>query len=84
MHSRKYQADTLLGMVLLGRLRHYREQAALTQEELADRAGVTRLTVMRLEQGLQEPQAKTTRALARALKVKPSELMTAAVVDHNG
>lgn len=62
-------------MVKLGRLRYYREQSALTQQELADRAGVTRLTVMLLEQGQQQPRPATTRKLARALKVKPADLI---------
>lgn len=63
-------------MVVLGNLRFYREQEALTQEELAQRAGVTRLTVMLLEQGKQRPRPATVRKLAKALRVKPFELMT--------
>ena len=62
-------------MVTLSRLRYRREQAALTQQELADRARVTRLTVMLLQRGQQQPRPATTRKLARALKVKPAELM---------
>lgn len=73
--SFKYPVSTLPCMVTLSRLRHYREQAALTQQELADRAGITRLTVMLLEQGQQQPRPATTRKLARVLKVKPADLM---------
>jgi len=62
-------------MVTLGNLRYYRELAVLTQQELAERAGVTRLTVMLLEQGKQQPRPATTRKLAKALKVKPADLI---------
>lgn len=63
-------------MVTLGNLRYYRDLQALTQQELAKRAGVTRLTVMLLEQGKQQPRPATTRKLAKALGVKPADLMT--------
>lgn len=76
MQQYKYWPSTLSSMVTLGNLRYYRELAALTQQELAERAGITRLTVMLLEQGKQQPRPSTTRKLARALRLKPSELMT--------
>jgi transcriptional regulator with XRE-family HTH domain len=63
-------------MVTLGNLRYYRELNSLTQQELAEMAGVTRLTVMLLEQGKQQPRPATTRKLAKALKLKPADLMT--------
>jgi transcriptional regulator with XRE-family HTH domain len=62
-------------MVKLTRLRTLRERAALTQQELAERAGVSRSTVLRLESGQDEPFPRTARRLARALKVKTSDLM---------
>jgi transcriptional regulator with XRE-family HTH domain len=63
-------------MILLRRLRQIRERAALTQAELASKAGVTRVSVLRIEGG-QPARPSTTRRLARALGVKPSELMDA-------
>jgi transcriptional regulator with XRE-family HTH domain len=65
-----------LHVVRLGRLRYLRERAALTQKELGDRAGLTRISVMRLEAGERSPRPGTVRKLARALRVKPAELMT--------
>ena len=62
-------------MVKLSRLRAVRERLALTQEELADKAGVSRLTVSRIESGRVEPYPKTIRRLAEVLDVKPSDLM---------
>ena len=55
-------------------LRYLRTSRALTQAELAARAGVRRSTIARLEGG-QEARMPTLRRLARALGVEPSELM---------
>jgi transcriptional regulator with XRE-family HTH domain len=62
-------------VVRLSRLRALRERAALTQAELAQQAHVTRNTVMRLEAGAYDPRPGTIRKLARALGVRPAELM---------
>jgi transcriptional regulator with XRE-family HTH domain len=63
------------GMVRLPRLRPIRTREALSQEELAKKAGITRATLSRLELNLQEPQPSTIRKLAAALGVKPADLM---------
>jgi transcriptional regulator with XRE-family HTH domain len=52
-----------------GRLKHLREAAGLTQEQLAERAGMHRFGVAKLEQGLREPAWPTVLALAKALGV---------------
>jgi transcriptional regulator with XRE-family HTH domain len=50
------------------RLRRYREGATLTQEELAERAGLTAMAVSALERGeRRRPYPNTVRALAIAL-----------------
>ena len=59
----------------LPRLRTLRERQALTQRELADLAGVSRTTIVTLEQGADSPYPSTVRKLARALGVAPAELM---------
>lgn len=56
------------------RLRAWREYRALTQQELADRAGVARRTVVALETGPQRPHPATVRALAAALGAAPEQL----------
>jgi transcriptional regulator with XRE-family HTH domain len=61
-------------MALPERLRQLRRQRGMTQAQLADAAGVTRLYVLRIEAGAQDPTSKVVEALARALKVKPGEL----------
>ena len=45
-----------------------------TQAELARRAGITNVTVSRLELGQFPPSARTVRALAQALEVEPRDL----------
>ena len=58
------------------RLRAIRESRVLSQEELAELAGVSRLTVSNLERGSDGFPA-TIRKLARALGVDPGELVAA-------
>src|SRR5207302_3392388 len=57
------------------RLRLERQRQALTQEELAHRAGITRLAVSQLERGLVQPRLPTLRKLAEALGIKPASLL---------
>jgi transcriptional regulator with XRE-family HTH domain len=47
----------------------------MTQGELAQASGIGRVTIARLEIGQSEARPSTTRALARALGVKPAVLM---------
>jgi transcriptional regulator with XRE-family HTH domain len=58
------------------RLKALRVEQALTQEELADRAGVSTNTVARLERNETEPHMPTVRKLAAALEVEPRRLTT--------
>jgi transcriptional regulator with XRE-family HTH domain len=55
-------------------LRRLRQEQFLSQAELAKRAGVSKLTVQRLEAGTTLPYAKTVRQLAEALSVPPADL----------
>jgi transcriptional regulator with XRE-family HTH domain len=50
-----------------GRLKELREQAGLTQQALADVAGLSKACVADLEQGRREPSWATVVALAQAL-----------------
>jgi transcriptional regulator with XRE-family HTH domain len=51
------------------RLKRLRESAGLSQADLAERAGMHRFGVAKLEQGLREPAWATVQALAKALGV---------------
>ena len=48
-----------------------RRASGLTQEELAEKAGVTQAALSRYENGLREPDDQTLELLARALGVTP-------------
>jgi transcriptional regulator with XRE-family HTH domain len=52
-----------------GRLKELREGAGLTQPELAERAGMNRFGIAKLEQGVTKPTWETVIALCKALGV---------------
>ena len=57
------------------KLKWLRTLNALTQAELADRAGLTTAAVARIERDEAEPRPSTLRKLAKALDVQPRELI---------
>lgn len=57
-----------------GRLKQLRVRAALSQRELARRAGIVESTIVRLEAGGQPPRPTTIHKLARALNVQVAAL----------
>jgi len=59
--------------VLVSRLREQRLNHAMSQQKLADKSGVSRTTIMKLEAG-REAWPQTVGKLARALGVRPADL----------
>jgi transcriptional regulator with XRE-family HTH domain len=57
------------------RLREVRERKLMTQEELAQRSGLTQTSISALERGVHAPRISTIRKLAAALEVDPDELI---------
>jgi transcriptional regulator with XRE-family HTH domain len=57
------------------RLKRLRTLNALTQAELAEKAGLTTAAVARIERDEAEPRPTTLRKLASALGVQPRELI---------
>ncbi|OGT89290.1 MAG: transcriptional regulator, partial [Gammaproteobacteria bacterium RIFOXYB2_FULL_38_6] len=57
------------------KIRKYRKEARLTQEELADKVGISRTYMGYIEQGRSVPSLEVLEKIARVLKVKPSELI---------
>ena len=56
-------------------LRELRERAFLSQEELAERSGISRSTISGLERGARKkPYPRTIRKLAKALRCKPQDI----------
>lgn len=56
-------------------VRRLREEAELSQEALADAAGLHRTHVSLIERGQRSARLETVEALAKALRVKPGDLM---------
>jgi transcriptional regulator with XRE-family HTH domain len=54
-------------------LRHYRLAAGLTQEALAERAGLSTRGIQNLERGERRPYADTTQRLIAALQLEGRE-----------
>jgi transcriptional regulator with XRE-family HTH domain len=63
------------------RLREFRRRCALSQQELADAAGVGRNTISRIERGETGAHGRTLRRLAQALSVDVAELVLTEVTD---
>ncbi|HJQ27814.1 MAG TPA: helix-turn-helix transcriptional regulator [Rubrobacter sp.] len=59
----------------LPRLRRIRQGAVMSQEELAERSGVARDTISKLETGRRGAYPSTIRKLAAGLDVQPQMLM---------
>lgn len=60
----------------LGRnIRALRQQRALSQEALADSAGLGRRQVSEIERAVSNPSLETVAKLALALQVRPGELL---------
>jgi putative transcriptional regulator len=59
---------------ILSHLRRYRLRVDLTQQELADRVGVTRQTILSIEKGKYSPTVGLALRLGRELNVRVEEL----------
>lgn len=57
------------------RLKQLRAKRGWTQEQLAEKAGINRGYLARLETGRHDPTITTLEKLAKALKVKTAELL---------
>jgi transcriptional regulator with XRE-family HTH domain len=56
-------------------LRHIREQAGYSQQDLTDETGVSQHTISEIELGRRKPQGRTLRKLAKALDVTVADLL---------
>ena len=57
------------------RIADLRQKLGLTQQELAERVGISRVAVSNLESGLSDPGERTVALLAGVFKVEPHELV---------
>lgn len=56
-------------------LKSARTKLGLTQEQVADRSGVHATEVSRIEAGKRDPQVSTVEKLARAVELRPGQLL---------
>ena len=68
-------------MTFADNVRRLRHERFLSQRELAEKAGVTRITIARIEAGDYIPYPRTIRQLAAALGVLPAELIPPAELE---
>lgn len=66
----KYKVNQKLGK----RIRKYRRERRMSQEELADRVGLHYTTISRIERGISNPPVQTVSKIAKALKASLSDL----------
>jgi transcriptional regulator with XRE-family HTH domain len=75
MRARKQEARMPVVVYIGERLKKARMRKLLTQEELAEKAGVSPSTIVNIERDQAEPHISTMRKLAKALDVDPTELL---------
>lgn len=56
-------------------LRQARKQLGMSQEAVSERSGVHATEVSRIEAGKRDPRVSTVERLARAVKMKPGQLL---------
>lgn len=59
----------------LPHLRRFRQRAVLSQDQLAEKSGVARDTISKLENGQRRAYPSTIRKLATGLEVEPGMLL---------
>lgn len=57
------------------RIKKFRNEMGLTQEELAEKVGVSRVYIGYVEQGRNSPSLEILEKIAKSLKVKISDLL---------
>ncbi len=61
--------------VVAQNVRGFRQNHAWSQEELAERAGLHRTYISGVERGIRNPTVTVLAKIAKALRVKPAELL---------
>ena len=70
-------------MIIRNRLRELRARYRLTQEELAKKVGVTRQTIIAIENGKYLPSLKLAFKLAKAFNMKIDDIFYPEECDHS-
>lgn len=81
MTNLTYRLTTpITSIITMNNLLQIREQLKLTQEELAEKSGISVRTIQRIEAG-QSPKGYTLKALIKALEVEEIDLVTVAPME---
>ncbi len=75
MEVSSFSTDDCQVTTLGTNLREARRRLGLTQEQVAERSGVHSTEVSRIEGGKRDPKVSTLERLARAVEVKPGQLL---------
>jgi transcriptional regulator with XRE-family HTH domain len=65
-----------LTKTICNRIKKYRHEMGLTQEDLAEKVGVSRVYIGYVEQGRNTPSLEILEKIAKALKVRLSEIIS--------
>jgi len=68
-------ADKKLNALVGAALKEFRNQAGISQQELALDCGLDRTYISLLERGLRQPTIKTVFTLSKSLRIKPSQFI---------
>ena len=79
--KKTYDEDMLAKTFMPAVIRRYRDAAGLSQQELADRVGISKSYVSSLELGYRAPNLNLLVKIARSVGVNPGELVDAMVED---
>lgn len=69
--------------ILATRIRQLREQLGLSQQELADQSGLSRVHISGLERGVSSPAVESLIKIAKVLQVTVSELLKDIEITEN-
>ena len=69
---------------LAKRVKNLRNQKGLSQEELAEKSGLSLRTIQRIEHGETEPRGDTLRRLSVTFNVSPEDIVDWTIQDDNG
>lgn len=69
------RSNAKLTKTICKRIKKYRSDKGLTQEDLAEKVGVSRVYIGYVEQGRNTPSLETLEKIAKSLKVSLSDLV---------
>lgn len=69
------RSNAKLTKIICKRIKKYRSERGLTQEELAEKVGVSRVYIGYVEQGRNTPSLEILEKITKALKVSLSDVL---------